>query len=109
MYYEIGSMYEVELPISGSNDIRNEEFLKYLAFQETVLNESTCRRELLIGMVVNHKYRLADQLKKRFRVSTIFSPIFFDEDIPVLIPCTIFHKEEPLIDPAIASGTLYGT
>ena len=86
-----------------------KEFLKYLDFQETVLNKFTCRRELLIGMVVNHKYRLADQLKKRFRVSTIFSPIFFDEDIPVLIPCTIFQKEEPLIAPVIASGTLYGT
>ena len=43
---------------------------------------------------------MADQLKKLYRVSTIFSPIFFDRDIPVLTPGTIFHEkslQQPLL------------
>ena len=32
MYYEIGYMYEVELPISGSDDIRNEIVLEIFRF-----------------------------------------------------------------------------
>ena len=42
--------------------------------QETELNELTCQRELLIGG------------------SSTFSPIFFDKDIPVLTPGTIFNE-----------------
>ena len=47
-------LYEVELRIPGSNLFHSlitlgmKEFLKYLGLQETVLNELTCRRELLI-------------------------------------------------------------
>ena len=43
-------------------------------------------------MVVNYKYRMVDQLKKLYGVNTIFSPVFFDKDIPVLPPVTIFHE-----------------
>ena len=57
-------------------------------------------------MVKDYKYRIADQLKKLYRVSTIFSPIFFDKDILVL---TNFSPEEPLIAPVIASAALYWT
>ena len=35
---------------------------------------------------------MADNLKKLYKVSTIFSPIFFDKDIPVLTSGTIFHE-----------------
>ena len=87
----------MELRMSGSSLFHSlmtlgmKEFLKYSDLQETVLNELTCRRELLI-IGVNHKCRVADQLKKLYRVSTIFSLIFDDKDIPVLTPGTIFHK-----------------
>ena len=43
-------------------------------------------------MVVNHKYRMADQFKKFYGVGTIFSPIFFEKDIPVLTPGVIFPR-----------------
>ena len=49
---------------------------------------------------------MADQLKKFYRVSTIFSPILFDKDIPILTPGT---RKEPLIAPVIASAALYRT
>ena len=64
-------------------------------------------------VVVDHKYRMADQLKKLYRVTKIFLPIFFDKDIPVLTRGTrvstrgAFSREEPLIDHVIASAALY--
>ena len=39
--------------------------------------------------------------------STIFLPIFFDRDIPVLTPDTMFSREENLTTPVIASAALY--
>ena len=68
-----------------------KEFLKYSDLQEIELNELTCRWELLL-VVVDHKYRMAEQLQKLYRASTTFSPIFFDKDIPALTPGTIFHE-----------------
>ena len=67
------------------------EFWKYSDLQDTILNELTCRRKLPL-MVVDHKYWMDDQFKKLYRVSTIFPPIFFDKDIPVLISDVIFHE-----------------
>ena len=67
-----------------------KEFSKYSDLQETVFENHVDNNFSLI--VVDQKYRMADQLKKLYRVSTIFSPIFFDKDIPVLTPSTIFHE-----------------
>ena len=50
-------------------------------------------------VVKDHKYGMADQLIKRYRVSEIFSPIFYNWDILVLTPGA---REERLIAPAIA-------
>ena len=66
-----------------------KEFLKYSDLQETILNELTCQQKLLI----DGSERMADQLKKFYRVSTIFYSIFFNKGIPVLIPITVFHKK----------------
>ena len=67
-----------------------KESLKYSDLQETILDELTCRREFSLT-VVDHKYRMDDQLKKLYRVSTVFSLIFFDKNISVLISGTFFH------------------
>ena len=67
-----------------------KEFSKYSDLQETVFENHVDKNFSLI--VVDQKYRMADQLKKLYRISTIFSPIFFDKDIPVLTPGTIFHE-----------------
>ena len=50
---------------------------------------------------------MADQLKRLYRVSTIFLPIFFDKDTIFLTPGTIFSREEPLIAPVIANTAHY--
>ena len=53
-----------------------------------------------------HKYGMADQLIKRYRVSEIFSPIFYTWDILVPTPGA---REERLIAPVIAIAALYWT
>ena len=44
-------------------------------------------------MVLNHKYRMPDQLKKLYRVDTIFGPIFFYKEIPNVV----FVTQSPLL------------
>lgn len=40
--------------------------------------------------VVNYKCKLAEQLKKLYKVTTIFSSTFFDNDIPLPTPGASF-------------------
>ena len=65
-----------------------KKLFKYSDFQKT--NEHVDENFSLI--VVNHNCRLVDQLKKLYRVSTIFSSIFFDKNMALLTPGTIFHE-----------------
>ena len=65
-----------------------KKFLKYSDLQKT--NEHVDENFSL--MVVNHNCRLVDELKKLYRVRTIFSSIFFDKNMALLTPGTIFHE-----------------
>ena len=96
-------LYQVELRISGSKLFYSCMTFEIFRFARDHIDENFSLT------VVNHKYRMVDQLKKLYRVSTIFSSIFFDKDIPVLSPATIFHDKQPLIAPIIGSTALCWT
>lgn len=68
------------------------ELFRFARNRTKQINMSTRTSHWWSLVVLNHKCSMAHQLKKLYRVNTIFSSIFFDKIIPVLTPGWIFHK-----------------